>query len=55
MKQLCLSLVVGPFLLASVTVGRAEESASGRWEGSAQIPARELKLVVDLAQDSHRS
>jgi len=55
MKQLFLSLAVGPFLLASVTVGRAEEFASGRWEGSVQIPARELKLVVDLAQDSHGS
>jgi len=55
MKQLFLSLAVGLFLLASVTVGRAEESASGRWEGSVQIPGRELTLVVDLARDSHGS
>ena len=55
MKQFFLWLAVGAFLLASVTVGRAEKSASGRWEGSVQIPGRELKLVVDLAQDSHGS
>ena len=28
---------------------RAEEQAAGHWEGSAQIPGEELKLVVDLA------
>src|SRR6266478_3269100 len=53
MKQPILGLAVGAFLLASGTVGRAEESASGRWEGSVQIPGRELTLIVDLAQDSH--
>ena len=41
------------FVFALALVGRAEEAASGRWEGSAQIPARELTLVVDLGQDSH--
>src|SRR5260370_39912668 len=55
MKQSFLWLAVGALLLASVTVGRTEESESGRWEGSVQIPGRELTLVVDLAQDSHGS
>ncbi|PYK07028.1 MAG: hypothetical protein DME66_02550 [Verrucomicrobia bacterium] len=55
MKQSFLWLAVGAFFLGSVTVCRAEEAASGRWEGSVRIPARELKLVVDLAQDSRGS
>ena len=43
------------FVFALALVCRAEEAASGRWEGSVQIPARELNLVVDLAQDGHGS
>jgi hypothetical protein len=31
---------------------RADQLAVGRWEGSVRIPERELKLIVDLAQDS---
>jgi len=37
---------------ASAVLGQAAESAAGRWEGSAQIPGGELKLVIDLSQDS---
>ena len=55
MKPSFLWLAVGTFLFASVTVCRAEEPIAGRWEGSVQIPARELKLVIDLAQDGHGS
>jgi hypothetical protein len=55
MKQSIPALAAAAFLLTSITVGRAEESASGRWEGSMQIPGRELTLIVDLAQDSHGS
>ena len=40
------------FLIASVLVCRAEGTASGRWEGTVQIPGMELKLIVDLAQDN---
>ncbi|HWX15633.1 MAG TPA: hypothetical protein VNY07_03515 [Chthoniobacterales bacterium] len=43
------------FVFALALACHAEESASGRWEGSAQIPGLELTLVVDLAQDSHGS
>ena len=50
MKQSILGLAATALLLASGTVCRAEESASGRWEGSVQIPDRELTLIVDLAQ-----
>lgn len=39
-------------LIVSILTCRAEERASGRWEGSVKIPERELKLVVDLAQQS---
>lgn len=39
------------FLLASLIIARADDNAAGRWEGVAQIPGRELKLIVDLAQE----
>lgn len=38
-------------LLASTVLGQAADNAAGRWEGSAQIPGGELKLIVDLSQD----
>jgi hypothetical protein len=38
-------------LLASSLLCRAEENAVGRWEGTVQIPGRELVLIVDLAKD----
>lgn len=37
-------------VLASAILGRAEENPIGRWEGSVQIPDRELPLIVDLAR-----
>jgi hypothetical protein len=46
MKQF-LALVV--LALSVHTICRAADPASGRWEGSVQIPDRELTLVVDLA------
>src|SRR5580704_5273183 len=39
------------FLIASALICRAEDAASGRWEGTVQIPDEELMLVVDLAWD----
>jgi hypothetical protein len=41
-------------LLASTLVSRADEIAAGRWEGTVQIPNRELVLVVDLAAGSDK-
>ena len=38
-------------LLASTVLCHAADNAAGRWEGSAQIPEAELKLIVDLSQD----
>ena len=38
-------------LLASATLGQAAESAAGRWEGAAQLPGRELKLILDLSDN----
>jgi len=55
MKQSILGLAATALLLASLTVCRAEELASGRWEGSVEIPDRELTLIVDLAQDGQGS
>lgn len=36
---------------ASALLCRGAESAAGRWEGSAQVPGRELKLIVDLSEE----
>jgi hypothetical protein len=38
------------FVFASALICRAEDKASGRWEGAVQIPGRELEVVVDLAK-----
>ena len=40
---------------ASALFCRGAESAAGRWEGSAQIPGQELRLIVDLAQDDEKN
>jgi hypothetical protein len=37
---------------ASAAFSHAAENASGRWEGSAQIPGLDLKLIVDLSEDA---
>ena len=37
---------------ASALLCRGAESAAGRWEGPAQVPGRELKLIVDLAEEA---
>jgi hypothetical protein len=37
-------------IFASALVCRADDKASGRWEGTVQIPSRELEVVVDLAK-----
>jgi hypothetical protein len=36
---------------ASALLCRGAESAAGRWEGSAQIPGQELKLILDLLDE----
>lgn len=38
-------------LFASVALCQAADKAAGRWEGIAQIPGQELKLVVDLSDE----
>jgi hypothetical protein len=40
------------FIFSSALLCQAQETATGRWEGSIKIPERELKLIVDLAQES---
>jgi hypothetical protein len=51
MKRSILGLAAAALLLAFVTVCRAAEIVAGRWEGLVQIPDRELKLIIDLAQN----
>ena len=43
--------LVATILLASAALCQAAESAAGRWEGTAQIPGQELKLIVDLSDE----
>jgi len=38
-------------LWASAALCQAAESAAGRWEGVAQIPGNELRLIVDLSDE----
>jgi hypothetical protein len=38
-------------LLGSAALGQAAETAAGRWEGVAQIPGHELRLIVDLSDE----
>lgn len=39
-------------LFAAVLGCKASEPAQARWEGVVHIPGKELKIVIDLAQDS---
>ena len=43
--------LVATILFASAAICEAAESAAGRWEGVAQIPGNELRLIVDLSDD----
>lgn len=38
-------------LLAGAALCQAAETAAGRWEGVAQIPGHELRLIVDLSDE----
>jgi len=42
--------LIATLFLAGVLVCNAAETPAARWEGSAQIPGRDLPLVIDLAQ-----
>jgi hypothetical protein len=44
--------LLATIFFASAALCQAAESAAGRWEGSAQIPGGELKLIVDLSDES---
>ena len=44
--------LLAAIFFASAALGQAAESAAGRWEGSAQISGGEMKLIVDLSEES---
>jgi len=44
--------LIAVLIVAAALPCRAEDAISGRWEGSARIPADELTVVVDLAQQN---
>ncbi len=52
MKQSLLGFVAAAVLFGCVSICRAAENMAGRWEGSAQIPGRELVLIVDFSKES---
>jgi hypothetical protein len=43
--------LIAAILLASSALCQAAPSAAGRWEGVAQIPGSELRLIVDLSEE----
>jgi hypothetical protein len=43
--------LVATILIASAALCQAAPNAAGRWEGVAQIPGQELKLIVDLSDE----
>jgi len=43
--------LIAIILLASAALCQAAETAAGRWEGVAQLPGHELRLIVDLSND----
>jgi hypothetical protein len=44
---------IATLFLASALVCHAAETPAARWEGSAQVPGRDLPLIIDLAQDGN--
>jgi hypothetical protein len=44
--------LLAAIFFASAALCQAAGGVAGRWEGSAQIPGVELKLVVDLSEES---
>jgi hypothetical protein len=44
--------LLAAIFFSSAVLCQATESAVGRWEGSAQIPGLDLKLIVDLSEDA---
>jgi hypothetical protein len=43
--------LIATILFASAALCQAAESVAGRWEGIAQIPGNELRLVIDLSDE----
>ena len=46
--------LVATILFASAALCQAAESVAGRWEGVAQIPGNELRLIVDLSDEGSK-
>lgn len=43
--------LLAAIFFASAALTQAADSAAGRWEGVAQVPGQELRLIVDLSDD----
>src|SRR5438270_10804651 len=44
--------LIAILVLASAFFARADKTIVGRWEGSAQIPGRPVRFVIDLEQET---
>jgi hypothetical protein len=44
--------LIAILIVAAALPSRAEDAMSGRWEGTARVPADELTVIVDLAQEN---
>jgi hypothetical protein len=47
-----MTLRISLWLLGAAFIAFASEPPAGRWEGAVRLPGREIKVVIDLAQDS---
>ena len=46
--------LVATILLAGAALSQAAESAAGRWEGVAQVPGNDVRLIVDLSSEGDK-
>jgi hypothetical protein len=47
--------LIATILIVSAALCQAAQNAAGRWEGFAQIPGHELKLIVDLSDEGGKA
>src|SRR5690242_12945028 len=45
-------LHLAPLICAFLAPAFAQSGAAGHWEGTLQVPDREIKITVDLGQDA---
>lgn len=51
MQRLLSAILMIAFVVAPLALAQSKPAGSGHWEGTIQLPDRELKVAVDLAQN----